>query len=300
MMPAPTPPVPVDWAGCYELTLGEWSPAPSAGNLRFHTPPRRIVLHTATLRTGRGGVGMNVLRPVIEGTAAGPYDAEAFWQEVGSDSAMLVWTNSFSGTLIRVMRTSDGFTGSARATMDVIPPPGQTWPAASASGVELEAADCAPSDSSASSGEAGDVTAAAADSVVLERTLCHGLCPAYRVRVSRSGSVHFTSRNPQDSGSVGVATIGAAAAVRLLEHAERLGLEQLPPDLSFCRIIRSDAPSAIISLYSATGRERVRDYRGCQVQNDTSSTRVLRRVRAFASAVDSIAGTRRWVEWAER
>src|SRR5207237_7864993 len=37
-----------------------------------------------------------------------------------------------------------------------------------------------------------------ADSVVLERTLCFGTCPAYRLSISRSGVIYFEWRNPQD------------------------------------------------------------------------------------------------------
>src|ERR687888_360851 len=42
----------------------------------------------------------------------------------------------------------------------------------------------------------------AVDSIVLERTACFGTCPAYRLRISAAGAVHFTSRNFGDSGRV--------------------------------------------------------------------------------------------------
>ena len=51
--------------------------------------------------------------------------------------------------------------------------------------------------------------AGATDSVVLERTRCYGTCPAYRLRVSRTGEVRFASRNLRDDQRVGVDTVEA-------------------------------------------------------------------------------------------
>jgi hypothetical protein len=62
-------------------------------------------------------------------------------------------------------------------------------------------------------------SATAVDSIVPERTLCYGTCPAYRLRLAASGDVAFTSLNPGDSGRV--------ASDRLTPHAVR-GLARRP------------------------------------------------------------------------
>jgi hypothetical protein len=75
-------------------------------------------------------------------------------------------------------------------------------------------------------------TAVIADSIVLERTQsCFRTGPAYRVRLSWTGAVHFESRMPGDSGRVAEYQVDVDTAQALLARAENLGLEDLPADL---------------------------------------------------------------------
>ena len=136
------------------------------------------------------------------------------------------------------------------------------------------------------------------DSIALERTRCFGSCPTYRVRLARDGSVHFESRNPQDSGRVAEDRVPPDAVLRLLQDVAALHLDSLPAELMgvtpYCPLVRTDSPHAIITWYRAQGVQRVNDYHGCTVERDQSGRQVLRRLRAFEQAVDSVAGVSRW------
>ncbi len=144
----------------------------------------------------------------------------------------------------------------------------------------------------------------ATDSIVLERTLCYGLCPAYRLRLAGTGQVLFESRNPQDSGRTAADTVPPATILTLLREAESLGFFELPDviadDRQLCPDRATDHHTATVTIYRAAGLKRVEDYRGCYARRDHSVVPVIGRLRAFETAIDSAANSGRWVRPASR
>jgi hypothetical protein len=141
---------------------------------------------------------------------------------------------------------------------------------------------------------AGDVGPERGDSIALERTLCFGFCPAYRVTVTRSGLIHFVSLNPQDSGRVADARVAVNEVDRLFAEAVALRLDTVPPKLPDCRRLASDHPTAILIWYRSGGDVRITDYLGCH-EYAPAGADMLRRLRALESAVDTVANVSRWV-----
>ena len=64
------------------------------------------------------------------------------------------------------------------------------------------------------------------DSVVLQRTVCFGRCPAYRLRISSDGTVLFSPENPP--GETAQANIPPAAFVDLAAKLEDAGFYSYP------------------------------------------------------------------------
>jgi len=131
------------------------------------------------------------------------------------------------------------------------------------------------------------------DSIVIVRTQSYFRTgPAYRVRVSRTGAVHFESRMPTDSGRVATFQVDPDTAQALIERAHGLGLNDLPSDLMgkapYCRVVATDAPYVIVGLYGMEQQTVVRDYLGCFEHFDESGQGVIRRLRAFEADVDRI------------
>jgi Domain of unknown function (DUF6438) len=128
---------------------------------------------------------------------------------------------------------------------------------------------------------------AKADSIVLERSLCFGFCPAYRLRVSRSGEVLYRSRASRDTTHA-LASIGADKARELLDGARMLGLDALPDTIAnvhaYCPNWPTDYPTATITVFVGQGSKHVVDYLGC----DWAPVGL----RVFESLVDSVAGTK--------
>ena len=173
-----------------------------------------------------------------------------------------------------------------------------------------------------------------ADSVVLERTGCFGSCPAYVLHVSRSGAVLFESRNRRDEVRRETDTIPAYKFHRILAQAVLVDFLALPDQIQlnnpFCPYWRTDAPTAIVTVFLPRTAKRVQDYHGCiygdsvaptrgvggmgltghQVRGDARAAksgvdRVRRvwadlqlqmsRLRQLEDMVDTVAGTSRWV-----
>ena len=158
------------------------------------------------------------------------------------------------------------------------------------------AAGCRPHPPAAEDGATPPAPAAnqaphpAADSIVLERTRCFGLCPAYRLSIARSGAVHFESRNPGDSTRAVSTTPSPGAFEALVRQAEALRFWSLPDQIAgsaLCKQRATDHPGAATTIFGRGGSKRVDDYLGC-----FDAPQALRR---FETAIDSAAGSARWV-----
>jgi len=138
-----------------------------------------------------------------------------------------------------------------------------------------------------------------ADSIVLERTVCSISCPAYRLRLSRDGSVHFQSRNPGEEQRVATDTFDPAAFGWLLAEAERIEFYYLPGDVArskaMCQTPMPGYPANITTIYGDATKS-VRNYSGCLYSlNDLWRAKPLERLREFESSIDSVAGSQRWI-----
>ena len=146
------------------------------------------------------------------------------------------------------------------------------------------AAGCRPAQS------AGPAAPSAPDSIVLERGPCFGSCPTYRLSLARSGAVHFVSSSRGDVGREERGSITPAQFLALAAEAERIGFDQLPDNIResrYCERMATDLPSADVSIFRGAAVKTVRDYLGC-----FDGPPGLRR---FESAIDSVAGSSRWV-----
>jgi len=158
---------------------------------------------------------------------------------------------------------------------------------------------CSNSQEQSSPAGGAAAPAFAADSIVLERTLCFGTCPAYRLRVGSDGGVHFQSRNPGDQERVATDTVDAAGFEWLLGEAQRIGFHDLPErigeDRDLCPQTATDHPSHITTIFGER-TNRVDHYTGCYALGaELRQVEALVRLRRFESAIDSVAGAARWI-----
>ncbi len=137
------------------------------------------------------------------------------------------------------------------------------------------------------------------DAIVLERTSCFGVCPAYRLRVERSGLVTFERQNGRDAGRTERDSIAPSAFLSLVAMAERAGVDALPDriegDARLCPVRATDHPTVRIVLTGQNVTRRIDHYTGCYLSPELAIAEPLRQLTAFEAAVDSVAGVRRWI-----
>jgi hypothetical protein len=144
----------------------------------------------------------------------------------------------------------------------------------------------------------------APDSIVLERSMCYGTCPAYRLRLSDAGVIQFESRNPGDEGRTATDTVLAATLPSLVARARSIGFFELPGDIAsdsvLCHNRATDHPTAIVTVFTSSESKRVEDYHGCfeTVEHDVLSP--IARLRSFENEIDSVLRSSRWVRPASR
>ena len=130
------------------------------------------------------------------------------------------------------------------------------------------------------------VDPANADSIVLERTSCFGTCPAYRLRIARSGEVLFQSRAAGDT-THSLTSISAGDVHRLLERADLLAFDALPDTIAansaYCHWRATDNPSVTTTVFVGGASKHVVDYLGC----DWAPVGL----RNLEALIDSVAGT---------
>ncbi len=116
-------------AGCYTITLGEWSGPFPSGSADYHQPPATFRLDS-TLRASRQGyytVTSAPLTPAIRRLVPG-------WRLRGADTVSLHWSTGFAGVNLRLAVRGDTLRGTARAFQDVI---GPTQPTANAVAIRI-------------------------------------------------------------------------------------------------------------------------------------------------------------------
>jgi hypothetical protein len=166
----------------------------------------------------------------------------------------------------------------------------------------LLALACTPSDGT-SSARQGAVPSQA-DSIVLERTMCYGTCPAYRLRLSNRGEIRFDSHNPGEAGRNAVDTVAAATFPALISRARSIGFFDFPSEIAsdsvLCHTRWTDHPTVVVTVFAKAQKKRVEDYLGCYETRDMQVLPAIARLRSLEQEIDSVLGSSRWVRPASR
>ena len=140
-----------------------------------------------------------------------------------------------------------------------------------------------------------------ADSIVLERSVCFGFCPAYRLTLTPNGAVHFITAARGDTVQR-ADTIAPRSVAWLAGEAHRAGFYSLPREIvrdkSLCPMPATDHPTATVTIFRGDSTHSVVDYSGCYTGHDLTVAAPLIAMRRFENAIDSVAGSKRWLDLA--
>ena len=160
----------------------------------------------------------------------------------------------------------------------------------------------APGDSTPA-GESGGTPAATAtvDSIVLERTVCFGFCPAYRLSIAATGAVLFERRAQRGTpGDTARDTIDTAALDGLVARARAIGFFALPDEITpanqdACPMAATDHPSAIVTIAIGDTVKRVNHYHGCHAPRGEDMGDAYPDLTQLENAIDRAARVERWL-----
>ena len=130
--------------------------------------------------------------------------------------------------------------------------------------------------------------------IVLQRGACEHRCAVYKVIIFADGSVIFEGRSYVRRSGLVRSNISLETLRRLLDEAAALrffDLKERYGDGSAvgCDTIRSDAPTAVVSISSAGTSKTVVHYLGCVGAESE-------RLRQFEEKIDKTVNAARWIK----
>ncbi|HBB94821.1 MAG TPA: acetamidase [Blastocatellia bacterium] len=132
------------------------------------------------------------------------------------------------------------------------------------------------------------------DTITLERTVCFGTCPAYRVTISSDGAVTFEGRQYTKTKGTGSGHISTADFRKLVSEFEKIDYFSLPdryaPGTKECPRVVTDMPSADTSIRLKGKSKSVAHYYGC------GNSGVLGKLTALETKIDEVTGTQKWIK----
>jgi hypothetical protein len=130
--------------------------------------------------------------------------------------------------------------------------------------------------------------------IVLERGACEHRCAVYNVIIFADGSAIFDGRHYIRQPGVVRTRISLEALGKLLDEAAALRFFDLkdryaPGSGNGCDSVKSDAPTAVVSISSGGKTKTVVHYHGC---GGSESDRLMQ----FEASIDRAVNTVRWVK----
>jgi Domain of unknown function (DUF6438) len=130
--------------------------------------------------------------------------------------------------------------------------------------------------------------------IVLERGVCFGTCPAYKLTILASGSVEFEGRHFVKEKGIVRATISREALKRLVAEFEKARFFTLKDryvnEKDGCASVWTDQPMVTTSITIAGKTKSIKHYRGCQ------GLPVLKQLTALEDKIDEVVNSSQWFD----
>jgi len=129
--------------------------------------------------------------------------------------------------------------------------------------------------------------------ITLERTVCYGFCPSYKLSIFEDGKVVYEGREFVKTKGRAEGRITKDELQQLLREFEKLDYANLADEYSEghnCPEAWTDSPSAITSLNRNGKVKRVLHYHGCR------GLAILDQLTALENKIDEVVNTKRWIK----
>jgi acetamidase/formamidase len=130
--------------------------------------------------------------------------------------------------------------------------------------------------------------------ITLERSVCFGTCPSYKVSVASDGTVTFGGRDFVKTKGTATAQVKPEDFQKLVKEFEKTKYfsldDKYEPGTPGCGPAVTDMPYARTSIQMNGKTKIVSHYHGCR------ESEVLRALSALEGKIDEIAGTEKWIK----
>ena len=134
--------------------------------------------------------------------------------------------------------------------------------------------------------------------LTLERTVCYGWCPSYKITVSGDGRVTYEGRKFVKEVGRREKLLDRHSLQRLADEVQRLSYFRLRDHYASsedgCSTLSTDSPSVITSVRVGGTTKTVDHYLGCEYAI-ASRGPYPEDLTAFENQIDEIVGTKQWI-----
>jgi hypothetical protein len=130
--------------------------------------------------------------------------------------------------------------------------------------------------------------------IVLERGVCYGTCPAYKLTITANGSVEFEGRHYVKKKGAVNATISREQLKRLIAEFEKAKYftlqDRYVDEKDGCASVETDHPMVDTSITIAGKTKSIKHYTGCQ------GPPVLEGLTALENKIDEVVNSSQWFD----
>jgi len=130
--------------------------------------------------------------------------------------------------------------------------------------------------------------------IVLERDICFGFCPAYKLTISANGSVEFEGRHYVKKKGVVRATISQEQLKYLVAEFERVRYFTLQDHYvskeNGCFEVGTDSPTVNTSITIAGKTKSIEHYHGCE------GPLILKQLTSLENKIDEAVNASQWFD----
>jgi Domain of unknown function (DUF6438) len=130
--------------------------------------------------------------------------------------------------------------------------------------------------------------------IILERGICFGTCPAYKLTITANGSVEFEGRHYVKKKGIVRATISREQLKRLIAEFEKASYLKLQDryvgEKDGCATVLTDDSTVITSITIAGKTKSVEHYHGCE------GPLVLEQLTVLENRIDEVVNAPQWFD----
>ena len=134
--------------------------------------------------------------------------------------------------------------------------------------------------------------------ITLERTICYGTCPSYRLTGSASGAVTFEGREfvrVKGISRLNITDEKVRQLIALFDDAGYFSLkDRYESEKDGCPEVWTDNPSVVVSIRMNGKSKSISHYHGCQAGDGKSI--YPKALAVLEDKIDKIVGTERWIK----